>query len=144
MDSYYYYILLDIIITTLLNTSISLKVFAHWVWILIQSFCMLKNKYDLMLCQSRYTLPPKLSSIIKKDFLRFRIRSKHFDRKGWQIRKNAYNIFRISVQGPLVYFFCISYMPVLSVWMLFAFCDPSFVLSILMSSVPCVSCANDK
>ncbi len=39
-----------------------------------------------------YTLPPKLSSVIKKirirfDFLHFRIRNKHFDMKGWRIRK---------------------------------------------------------
>ncbi len=40
---------------------------------------------------SVYTLPPKLSSVktirIRFDFLRFRIRSMHFDRKGWGIRK---------------------------------------------------------
>ncbi len=43
---------------------------------------------------------------IRFDFLRFRIHSKHFDRKGWQIRKkklwkNAYKNVGLGVQGPL-------------------------------------------
>ncbi len=40
---------------------------------------------------------------IRLDFLRFRIRSMHFDRKGWRIRKNAYENFGLSVQGPLLF-----------------------------------------
>ncbi len=48
-----------------------------------------------------YTLPPKLSFIIKKNritfnFLHFHIRSKHFDRKGWQIWKIRKNYMKPS------------------------------------------------
>ncbi len=57
----------------------------------VQHFCTLKNRYDLTSCQSRlhetFVLHKKIR--IRFDFLRFRIRSMHFDRKGWRIRKNA-------------------------------------------------------
>ncbi len=65
-------------------------------------FCTLKTKYDNRI----YTLPPKLSSVIKKirirfDFLRFRICNKHFDiGKDAEYEKNAYENFGLSVQGP--------------------------------------------
>ncbi len=86
----------------------SFKVIAH----VVQNFRTLKNKYNLMLCQSRLhtaseTFVCHKKIRIKLDFLRFRIRSKHFERKGWWIRKkkkNAYENFRPGVQGPLVIF----------------------------------------
>ncbi len=40
---------------------------------------------------------------IRFDFLRFRIRCMHFDRKGWGIRKNACEKFGLSVQWPLLF-----------------------------------------
>ncbi len=56
-------------------------------------FSPLKNKYDLTLCQSRLHTASKTfvrhKIRIRLDFLRFHIRSKHFDRKGWRIRKNS-------------------------------------------------------
>ncbi len=50
-----------------------------------------------------YTLSPKLSSVKKKnwirfDFLRFRIRSKHFDRKWWRIQKYGKRIQKFRTQ----------------------------------------------
>ncbi len=80
-----------------------LKVIAHWV----QIFRTLKNKYDLTLCPSRLHTASETFVCHKKirirfDFLRFRIRNKHFDRKGWRIRKNAYENFGPGVQGPLL------------------------------------------
>ncbi len=56
-------------------------------------FGTLKNKYDLTLCQSRLHIASETFVGHKKirirfDFLRFCIRNKHFDRKGWRIRKN--------------------------------------------------------
>ncbi len=55
---------------------------------------MLKNKYDLMLCQSRLdtgseTFVRQKKIWIRFDFLGFRIRSMHFDRKGWVIRNHV-------------------------------------------------------
>ncbi len=55
--------------------------------ILVLNFRTLKNKYDLTLCQSRLHTASETFISHKKiwirfDFLRFRIRSKHFDRKG--------------------------------------------------------------
>ncbi len=67
-----------------------LKVSAHWV----RNFRTLKNKYDLTLCQSRLHTASETFVRQKKiritfDFLRFRIRCMHFDRKEWGIRKNG-------------------------------------------------------
>ncbi len=79
-----------------------------WIWRplhtesedFVQNFRTLKNKYDLTLCQSRLHTASE-TFVIKKirisfDFLRFRIRSMHFDRKGWQIRKNGKTHAKIS------------------------------------------------
>ncbi len=56
-------------------------------------FLRKKNKYDLMLCQSRLhtaseTFIRNKEIRIRFDFLRFRIRCIYFDRKGRQIWKN--------------------------------------------------------
>ncbi len=70
---------------------LSVKVIAHGV----RNICMLKNKYDFTLCQSR--LHTASETVIKKkkkksqirfDFLCFHIHSMHFDRKGWGIQKH--------------------------------------------------------
>ncbi len=55
-----------------------------------------------------YTMPPKHSSIITRNQIRFnfqhfRIRSKHLDKKK---KKNTYETFGLSVQGPLVMRIC--------------------------------------
>ncbi len=57
--------------------------------ILVGNFCILKNKYDLTLCQSRLHTA---SETFNCNFLCFRILSKHFDGKGWRIwkRKKMY------------------------------------------------------
>ncbi len=54
-------------------------------------FSHVKNKYDLPLCQSH--LHTAFETFIRKKkigsgLMHFRIRSMHFDRKGWGIRKN--------------------------------------------------------
>ncbi len=62
----------------------NVKVSAHWV----RHFCMLKNKYDFTLCQSRLHTASETSqkNQIRFDFLCFRIRI-YLNRKGWRIRK---------------------------------------------------------
>ncbi len=78
----------------------TVKAIAHRV----RHFRMLKNKYDLTLCQSHLhtaweTFVCHKIIPIRFEFLRFCIRSMHFDRKGWQ--KNEKINFRLSVQQPL-------------------------------------------
>ncbi len=68
---------------------------------------MLKNKYNLMLCQSCLHTASKTFVHHKKKknrfaFLHFRIRS-NFDRKGWRIRKNTYENFGLRMQGLLLF-----------------------------------------
>ncbi len=60
----------------------------------VRYFRTLKNKYDLTLCQSRlhtasetFVRHKKNKNRIRFGFLRFCIRSMHFDRKGWRIPK---------------------------------------------------------
>ncbi len=72
-----------------------------------QNVRTLKNKYDLTLCKSRLHIDLENFVHHKKiqtrlDFLRFRIRSKHFDRKWWWIqkKKKTYKNFWLGVQGP--------------------------------------------
>ncbi len=65
--------------------------------IFVRIFHML-NKYVLTLCQLRLHTASETFGRHKKirirfDFLRFRIRNKHFDRKGWRI------YFGLGVQG---------------------------------------------
>ncbi len=66
-------------------------------------FSHFKNKYDLTLCQSGLHTASETFVCHKKirislDFLRFRIRSMHLDRKGWGKRKNARENLGLSVQ----------------------------------------------
>ncbi len=55
----------------------------------VRNFCILKNKYDLTLCQSRLHTA---SETFNCNFLCFRILSKHFDGKGWRIWKKKINV----------------------------------------------------
>ncbi len=62
----------------------------QWPWVL--NFRTLKNKHDLTLCQSRLhnaseTFICHTKIMTRDNFRRFRLRSKHLDRKGWRIRK---------------------------------------------------------
>ncbi len=70
--------------------------------ILIWNFHTLKNKYDLMLCQSHLhtaseTFVHHKTFGIRFDFLCFCICSKHFDRKVWQIQKKLHRKISNSV-----------------------------------------------
>ncbi len=55
-----------------------------------------------MLCQSRLHTASETFARHKTIGIRFDLHSMHFDRKGWRIRKNAYENFGLSVQGPLL------------------------------------------
>ncbi len=64
-----------------------------------QSEISVQNKYELTLCQSRFhtaseTFVHHKTIRIGFNFLHFCIHSKHFDRKGWRIRKNRIWKFR--------------------------------------------------
>ncbi len=69
-----------------INQQGTLKAIAHRV----RNVRTLKNKYHFTLCQSRLhtaseTFVRHKKSWISFDFLHFRIRNKHCDRKGWRI-----------------------------------------------------------
>ncbi len=70
----------------LLNSKTRLKVITHRVLKLSSEIFACKKIHSTSCCVNHvYTLPPKLSSVIKKitmrfDFLHFYIRSKHFDK----------------------------------------------------------------